>query len=209
VGSPLKIGGREMKVKNMLEFIKFPEGVKVEDVDLTALETEWNRQYNGMKVSITEEVTQKVTDETKQGLLKQYGFENEEAIKTLVDSTKDKAQLENEALQNMQTELESLKSNLAEKDAKLLNSERLSYLGTFKTDKGLGLNPERINKAHKLILSEVSDEKDYETAAKEFVDTTPEWLTGGSKPRVNMGDDSTNTGEVKDQDAKDLESAWD
>lgn len=198
-----------MKVKNMLEFIKFPEGVTVEDVDLTALEAEWNRQYNGMKVSITEEVTQKVTDETKQGLLKQYGFENEEAIKTLVDSTKDKTQSENQALTELQTKLESLESNLAEKDAKLLNSERLSYLGKFKTDKGLGLNPERIDKAHKLILSEVSDEKDYETAAKELVDTTPEWLTGGSKPKVTIGDDGAGNGEIKDQDVAALENAWD
>lgn len=198
-----------MKVKNMLEFIKLPEGVTAESLGLDKLEAEWNRQYNGMKVSLTNEVTEKVTGETTKALLDKYGLEKEEDIKSLVDSTKNKEQLENEKLVELQTKFESLESTLKEKDAELVNSTRLSFLRDYKTETGQSLNPERLSKAHKLILSDVSDEKDYESVVKEFVSSTPEWLQGTQqKPGVNLGTDNLGADDTKDQEVTDLTDSW-
>lgn len=188
-----------MKAETILKFIKLPEGVEFDltQLDIKGLEDEWNRQYNGMKKLYGEEVETK----TKQDLLSKYGLEKEEDIKVLQDSTKNKEELENETLTNLQSELETIKSTLAEKDAELTKTNNISLLSN------LGIKKERLDKAYKLISSDLTEETDFKTLAESFIKDTPEWV-GTNKPSIDLGDDNDNDDDTGKNEASDLEKAW-
>lgn len=188
-----------MKVETILSLIKLPEGVEFDlnSLDLNGLTDEWNRQYNGMKKAYGEEVETK----TKQDLLSRYGLEKEEDIKALKDNKETNVGQENEKLSALEEQLKTLQSNLNEKDAQL---ERTTNLGLLSK---LGIKEERLEKAYKLIASDVNEETDFKSLADQFVKDTPEWL-GKGRPAVDFNIDKHGDNDNKDQDAETIENAW-
>lgn len=159
----------------MKEFVKLPEGV---DVDLQPLVDEWNRQYNGMKVAVTEEVSTKA----RQELLTKYGLENEDAIKSLIDKSKNIEATKSEEYTQLQKEVETLKENLSKSSQQLQRRERLDVLKNAK------IREDRLDKAYKLIETELSDDVPFEDAVKKFVEEMPEFVAT-EKPTITFGED--------------------
>ena len=164
-----------MKIESMLKLIELPEGVTI---DLKPLEDEWNRQYNGMVKTVREETTTKAVSD----LLGKYKLEKEEDIKTLQDANLSNDEKGNEALIKLQGEFETLTTNLKTKDAELLKQTQIGALGK------LNIKADKLEKAYKLISSDVNDDNDFATVATKFVTETPEWI-GEKGPNVNLGDD--------------------
>ena len=191
-----------MKTEAILSFIKLPEGVEfdIKQLDLSSLEAEWNRQYNGMKVSVTKEASEKAVSD----LLTEYGLDSKEAIKTLQDANKSKKDLEDTKFTELEEKFNQLTTNFDNKNAELTKQTQLSALGK------MNIKADKLDKAYKLISSDVSDKKDFETIAKEFVESTPEWIQGSKKPGVNFANDDVNDGdETKTkEDAEALSGAW-
>ena len=183
-----------MKPETMLEFIVLPEGVTI---DLKPLNEEWNRQYNGMVKTVKEESSVKAVSD----LLSKYGFKDEEAIKTLQDSTKDNKVLDDERFKQLQGEFETLTSNLKTKDAELLKQTQLTALGK------LNIRADKLESAYKLISSDINDDNNFETVATKFVESTPEWI-GEQGPGVNLGEDNGGTQTPPVEDGKKLENMW-
>lgn len=193
-----------MKASKILELIKLPDGVEIDlsQLDLSAVELEWNRQYNGMVKSVGEEASTKATSE----LLSKYGLKSEEDIESLLDKTKTDETKSNEEVLAIKKELERLQTDLATKDAKLLKTEQLSQLRSLDLGDGkkASIKNDKLEYAHSLISAGVSEEKDFMTSAKEFISKTPEWLEGTKEPRVDLG---TDTGDNEDKTAK-VDDFW-
>lgn len=178
-----------MKSNKMLEFIKALEGSEIDlsKLDLSGLEEEWNRQYNGMKVAYGKEVA----ENTVKGLLEKYSLESEESIKTLIDSSKTDKEKENETIISLQKQMEEITGTLKQKDAELLRTNHLSKLQNFKLEDGkvVKIKADKLDNAYKLISDSITDDKPFEVVAGEFIKNTPEWLDGTTKPSITIGDD--------------------
>lgn len=196
-----------MKANKILELIKLPEGAEIDltQLDLSEVELEWNRQYNGMKKSVGEEASAKAVTE----LLKEYGLSAKEDIKALQDATITNEQKENEEINTLKTTLQTLQNDLKAKDDALIETNRKTSLGNFDLGEGkfAKIKGERIDKAYKLIMSEVSEENTFEDVAKKFITDTPEWVEGSKKQRVSF-EDTKNENLATDEDATTLEGAW-
>jgi predicted ATP-dependent endonuclease of OLD family len=189
-----------MKVEKIKELFKkaAPE-VELDGIDFDTIATEWNESINGAIKAETERAKEK----TEKELLSKYGFENEDGLKELIDSTKDKETIENEKLLTLEQRVEKLTNDLAEKDKALTVNQQKESL------RKLNIKDDRLEKAYRLIASDVNEENDFETVAKQFVEDTPEWLASDDQRSVTIDNQDTGNEDLKKEDAEVLGGAWD
>ena len=180
-----------MKKEAILKLLKVPEGIEFDlsTLDFKPLEDEWNRQYNGMKVTVGEETkTKTITD-----LLAKYGLENEEAIKVLQDSTKTNEELNDTKYKTLEEKFTLMETSLAEKDAAILKTTQMASLKKIALVDGkeASIKDDKLEYAYNLINAGVTEEKDFNANVLEFVGKTPEWLDGTNSRSVDLGDTGT------------------
>lgn len=175
-----------MKATNMFKFIKLPEGVDFDlsQLDLSGLEGEWNRQLNGMKVAHGEETEQKVL----KSLFEEMGVSDKEGLLGIKTKLENATKTETEAFQQLKDEIEGLKTINAEKEAQILKTNQLQSLKSIVDgDKTYKIKDDRLDKAYTLISSMVTEEKDFDANALDFVKSTPEWLENAKSPKITLG----------------------
>lgn len=167
-------------------------------------EIDWDAVHQGVNDAINDTVkaeTERTQEKTRQQVLSEAGLESVDDVKTLRQELEQAKQSESEKLENLQKEKQELSEQLQEKDNQLTSIQQKEQL------KGFNIKEDKVDKALRLIQSEVSDDQDFETAAKKFVEETPEWVDG--KPQVDSGSDEGENEEGKETDADALAAAWD
>ena len=190
-----------MKASNILKLIKLPEGVELDltQLDLTAVEEEWNRQYNGMKLNVGEEAVK--------GFLKEFNVTDKDGLQGLINANKTDADKSNqsiekihirtagstETIQELQDKINAINTNLEKKEQELVKQNQFSLLRSFEIEEGkkVQIKDDRLEQAHHLISLGVTEDKDFTASAKEFVTKTPEWLVNDTKPSIQTYDTKT------------------
>ena len=189
-----------MKKEQVLELLKKAVGdneIDVSKIDVDSITKEWNDSINGAIKAETE----RAKEATKKELLSNLGYESEEDVKQAIEATKTNEEKENEKLTTLEKRLQTMEEDLQKKDKELQTTKQKDVL------RGLKIKDDKLDKAYKLIASEVSEELDFETAAQNFIKETPEWLDSKDNRTVTL-DDKHDGGEDKEEDSKILEEAW-
>lgn len=176
-----------MKASNILKLIKLPEGVELDltQLDLTAVEEEWNRQYNGMKLNVGEEAVK--------GFLKEFNVTDKDGLQALINANQTDAEKSNQTIQELQEKINAINTNLEKKEQELVRQNQFSLLRSFEIEEGkkVQIKDDRLEQAHHLISLGVTEDKDFIASAKEFVTKTPEWLVNDTKPSITPFDTKT------------------
>lgn len=176
-----------MKASNILKLIKLPEGVELDltQLDLTAVEEEWNRQYNGMKLNVGEEAVK--------GFLKEFNVTDKDGLQALINANQTDAEKSNQTIQELQDKINAINTNLEKKEQELVKQNQFSLLRSFEIEEGkkVQIKDDRLEQAHHLISLGVTEDKDFTASAKEFVTKTPEWLVNDTKPSIQTYDTKT------------------
>ena len=190
-----------MKKEQVLELLKKAAGeneIDLDKLDVDAVTEEWNNSINGAIKAETERAKEK----TEEDMLSRLGYENEDAIKEAIQSTKTDKEKENERIETLTKEVETLKSDISTKDNVLLESNQKELL------KKSGIREDRVNQAYKLIKDDVTEETDFDTAVKDFIEKTPEWNSDSDKRKINHDSKHEGGEDDKKEDSKVLEEAW-
>jgi len=190
-----------MKKEQVLELLKKSVGdteIDIDKIDVDSITKEWNDSINGAIKAETE----RAKEATRKELLSGLGYESEEDIKKAIEATKTNEEKDNQKLTTLEKRLQTMEEDLQKKDKELQTTKQKDTLRDLK------IKDDKLDKAYKLIASEVSEEVDFETAAQNFIKDTPEWLSD-SKTRTLKTDDPDGTNdETVDEDSKVLEDAW-
>lgn len=189
-----------MKKEQVLELLKKATGdveVDFDKIDVDSITDEWNNSINGAIKAETE----RAKEATKKELLSNLGYESEDEIKKAIESTKTDQEKENDRIEALTKEVETLKTSLTEKDNVLRETSHKEAL------KKAGVRDDRVDQAYRLVKDDLTEDADLETVVKSFVENTPEWTNSKDKRQVTL-DKPHDGGEDKEDDAKTLEEAW-
>lgn len=189
-----------MKKEQVQDLLKKATGdleIDFDKVNVDSITEEWNNSINGAIKAETE----RAKEATKKELLSNLGYDSEEEIKKAIESTKTDQEKENDRIEALTKEVETLKTSLTEKDNVLRETSHKEAL------KNAGIRGDRVDQAYKLIKEDLTEEADLETVVKGFIEKTPEWVESKDKREVTL-DNQHDGGDDKEDDAKTLEGAW-
>jgi len=180
-----------MKKEQILELIKnnveLPEGVDAESVKFNI--DNIAEQVNNSTNDIVKAEASKASEKAQKELLSKHGFESvEDFEKALQKEPEDEDKLE-----KLSQKIEQLEQENQEKAQAIQTREQKDVLKSqFK------IKDNHLDRAHKLITSELGEDGDFEEIAKKFTEEVPEWTESEEKQPKNFGSDKDGEGDNPD-----------
>lgn len=180
--------------KDLFKKVLKDNGIELTDsVNFDVIWDEVDKAIGGASKSGKEYAMKNMVKDVKETAINEFivdlkldGVENTNQLKAMINSLsseevkQDLINARNES-QKWQSQAEEYESKFKQVDGQLVNYQRINDLSKN------GINPQFVEYASHSIGQMITEEKDYETAKKEWLETNPQYLSEQNKQPITTG----------------------